>query len=121
MNADAIAALEAELKGANPGVAIKRVKATRIKGYAYVRQPTLEEYHTMRLGRDGEGAGVESKLMSYSAYVRACFLGAINGAGARVSYDQLRDAEGPAYVASGALGYAVNDLAGENECETVDL
>jgi hypothetical protein len=82
----------------------------RSGGTAYVRRPTVDEYEAMQTSLDGaEGA---AKQRAYADYVKSCFVGAISAEGEELSFSEVESREGPAFVRGGALGIAVNVLAG---------
>lgn len=83
----------------------------RTGGRAYVRQPTPAEHDAMLIAQDDAAA----RPIAFAQYVRGCFLGACDGDGRDLSFGELEALEGPAFIRGGALGHAVNKLAGSEE------
>lgn len=88
-------------------------------GRAYVRRPKQEEYDEMQaLSQTDDG---EAKRVAFARYVMKCFAGALDGNGNEMTFDDVRNLEGPAFVAGGVLGGVVNRLAGSGERTTTFL
>lgn len=94
------------LKSKHGAVPMAAVDMPLSGGTAYLRQPTPDEFATLQLmSEDDKGA-------AFSAYVKACFIGAISKDGTELSFDAVASSEGPAYIRGGSLGKALNRLAG---------
>lgn len=87
-------------------------------GFAYVRTPTPIEFMNLQSHSDADH---DVYVPMFAQYVKGCFVGACDANGAELSYEQVRDLAGPAFVVSGPLGIAVNKLAGANKVITRDL
>lgn len=90
--------------------------AMRGGGCAYVRKPTQQEYDLFR-AYDYE-KDPEATQMAFTVYVQGCFVGALDKNDEELTLQQVIDTQGPAFASSGALGNAVNKLAGSYEAQT---
>jgi hypothetical protein len=82
--------------------------ALRTGGHCYVRRPTPEEYDLFASYSGVEG---DARTQAFKAYVRGCFLGAIDREGLELSLDECVSREGPAWL-TGRFGGVVNQLSG---------
>lgn len=89
--------------------------AMPLGAFAYVREPTPDEYMHLQSLDD------ETRRIEFRAYVKGCFVGAIDADGNVLSFDDVQKRAGVAFVAGGALGNAVNKLAGVGEAPTTFL
>lgn len=106
---------ESAIKKAHPRCA---VVAMRSGGSVYLRPPTDEEYDTFQALTDGGSA--DEKRTAFKRYVQGCFVGAIVGDETikELKLSEVAALEGPAFVANGAMGHAVNKLAGAEPAAT---
>lgn len=101
---------EAALRKVHGATPIARVPM-RAGRFAYVRRPSADEYMALQIAVDG--AEGEVKQRAYAEYVKACFAGGFDPTDAReLTFAEVEAFDGPAFVRGGALGLAVNVLAG---------
>lgn len=84
-------------------------------GHAYVRRPTRQEFEAFQAYADADR---DARGRAHVLYVKGCFLGAIDGSGLEISFEEAWEREGPAWVSGGAIGVKVNELAGIGEARS---
>lgn len=117
MNQEAIATYEAQLLSKHTGTR-KGAIALKGGGQAYLRAPSHAEFMFLQSQTD---APHDIYVPAFAKYVQDCFLGACDGEGNPISYEQIREAEGPAFVTTGPFGEMVNRLSGQRKVVTREL